>query len=180
MAIEYSIIAVVEETPLFSEVCSLISKEPNHILKKMTLDRVNPAMDSELPSIVLIFEEKPSQVTRKWIKKAIDNYKVPVILVTREDITAQDLDVNDKMIRPCCITSTDIAAATGIARNIGIKIKLSARKPGGASSLENVKRVAEMAAAAVAERTADSGEKGANAGGASTPAFWASSIETNQ
>ncbi|MBR4953402.1 MAG: chemotaxis protein CheB [Oscillospiraceae bacterium] len=172
MAIEYSIIAVVEETPLFSEVCSLISKEPNHNLKKMSLDRVTPAMDAELPSIVLIFEEKPSQITRKWIKKAIDNYKVPVILITREDIAAQDLGVSDKMIRTCQITSTDLGAATGIARNINIRIKLSARKPGAASSLEGVKRAAEMAAAAVAEKVSDSGNKGGNAETASTPAFW--------
>jgi len=169
MALEYSILAVVEEKPLFSEVCSLISKEPSHTLKKLTLDRMTAAMDAELPSIVLIFEEHPSQMTRKWIKKCIDNYKVPVILVTREDVSAQDLSVSDKMIRPCCITSTDISAAQGIARNISIKIKLSARKPGGNSSLESVKRVAEMAAAAVAEKTSDGQQTPAESG---TPGYW--------
>ena len=169
MAIDYSILAVVEDKPLFSEVCSLISKEPNNNLKKLTLDRLSAAMDAELPSIVLVFEDKPSQITKKQIKKTIDNYKVPVILITREDVSAQELGVSDKMIRTCCITSTELSAAQGIARNISIRIKLSARKPGATSSLDNIKRVAEMAAASVAEKTSDGS---ANADKSSTSAFW--------
>lgn len=168
MAIDYSVLAVVEETPLFSEVCSILSKEPSYAFRKLTLDRAGAALDAEQTSVALVFEEHPSSATKNWIKKAVETSGVPVILITRENLTAQDLGVSDKLIRTCFITSTDISAAAGIARNISIKIKLVGKKVGAGPVLANVKRVAESAAAAVAEKTGEStGNSSASTAGAS-------------